>query len=46
MTTELGLTADWTIEQISNRNDKVNVDSGTHAGIQVPVAVFFSIGER
>ena len=37
------LTADWTMEQSINRTVTVTVDSGTHAGNQVPVAVFRNI---
>jgi hypothetical protein len=37
------LTADCTIEQTSSKADRVNVDSGTQAGSQVPVGVFCNI---
>jgi hypothetical protein len=31
------------MEQIINRKERENVDSGTHAGNHVPVGLFFSI---
>lgn len=37
------LTADCTMEQNISSHDMVTVDSGTQAGIHVPVGVFFSI---
>lgn len=34
------LTADWTTEQRMSNMERVTVDSGTHAGIHVPVGDF------
>lgn len=39
------LTADWAIEQRINKNERVNVDSGTHAGSHVPVGVRSNIAD-
>ena len=36
-------TVDCTIEHIISRKARIVVDSGTHAGIHVPVCVFCSI---
>jgi hypothetical protein len=41
------LTADWTVEHIKSRKARVLVDSGTQAGIHVPLGVFCNItGEQ
>lgn len=34
------LTVDWTTEQRMSSTERVSVDSGTHAGNQVPVGEF------
>jgi hypothetical protein len=40
------LTADWMVEHIKSRKARVVVDSGTQAGIHVPVGVFRNMADE